>query len=184
MTFTRTIDLAPDVYEVNDHILTATQCKMARAALGPLGWDMHDLAKSSGVSVNIIADFEHGRSMPIPATLVALRQALEAHQCLRFTKDGGCDWPVLFDVRGPLLTRNQCRVARGLLGWDINDLAKQARVVSVNTIERLENGESRPIRATQKALRQAFEDAGVHFTEELSAGGLKRLGVTPARTRA
>ena len=142
-------------------MLTATQCKMARAAIP---WGMKDLAEASGVSANIIADFEYGRNMPIPATLVALRQAFEANGVVGFTKDGGCGW---FGNSDMLLTRSQCMVARTALSWDINDLAKRvAGVVNVNTIDRFENGQSMPIAATQKALRQAFEEAGVRFTEE------------------
>ena len=61
----------------------------------------------------------------------------------------------------------------------MSDLAKQARVVRVNTIERFENGQSRPIAATQKALRQAFEAAGVLFTEEEgSSRPIMRVTVT------
>jgi transcriptional regulator with XRE-family HTH domain len=37
--------------------------------------------------------------------------------------------------------------------------------VSANTIDRFENGRAAPIPANLKALRQAFEDAGVRFTE-------------------
>ena len=56
-------------------MLTATQCKMARAALG---WNMKDLAERSGVSANTIDRFENGRAAPIPANLKALRSAFEA----------------------------------------------------------------------------------------------------------
>jgi transcriptional regulator with XRE-family HTH domain len=37
--------------------------------------------------------------------------------------------------------------------------------VSANTIDRFENGRNAPIPATLMALRQAFEAAGVRFTE-------------------
>ena len=37
--------------------------------------------------------------------------------------------------------------------------------VSATTIDRFENGRAAPIPANLKALRQAFEDAGVRFTE-------------------
>lgn len=59
-------------------MLTATQCRMARAALG---WNMKDLAEHSRVSANTIDRFENGRNIPIPATLMALRQAFEAAGC-------------------------------------------------------------------------------------------------------
>lgn len=65
-------------------MLTATQCKMARAALG---WGMKELAEASGVSANTIDRFENGRAAPIPANLKALRQAFEAAG-VRFTERG------------------------------------------------------------------------------------------------
>lgn len=63
-----------------------------------------------------------------------------------------------------ILTATQCKMARALLGWHMNDLAKYASV-SVGTIADFENGRDMPIPATQKALRQALEEAGVRFTE-------------------
>ena len=147
-------------------MLTATQCKMAREAIR---WRMEDLAKASGVSANTIADFEYGRNMPIPATLVALRQAFEANLVVGFTKDGGCGFRLGV---AQLLTSDQCRAARVALGWDIKDLAKQAarvavdRVVTAKTIEEFENNKRKSIRATQNALRQAFEAAGVRFPKD------------------
>jgi transcriptional regulator with XRE-family HTH domain len=65
-------------------MLTATQCKMARAALG---WGMKDLAERSGVSANTIDRFENGRNAPVPSTLKALRLAFE-EAAVRLT-DGG-----------------------------------------------------------------------------------------------
>ena len=65
-------------------MLTAAQCKMARAGLG---WDMRDLAEKAGVSANTINRFENGRHRPIPATLKAIRQAFEAAG-VRFSENG------------------------------------------------------------------------------------------------
>lgn len=154
MTFTQTVHI-----DLEGDMLTATQCKMARAFLR---WNMNDLALRSSVSVNTIEEFENGRNMPIPATLMALRQAFEANLRCFFTEEGcgWCGWKV-----NDLLLPDECRVARAALGWSMSDLAWHAGVVSVNTIERFENGQSRPIPATQKALRQAFEEADVRFTE-------------------
>jgi transcriptional regulator with XRE-family HTH domain len=45
--------------------------------------------------------------------------------------------------------------------------------VSANTIDRFENGRNAPIPATLMALRQAFEAAGVRFTE---TGGVEPPG--------
>ena len=55
-------------------------------------------------------------------------------------------------------------MARAGLGWDMRELAERAGV-SANTINRFENGRNVPIPATLKAIRQAFEAAGVRFTE-------------------
>ncbi len=57
---------------------------MARAALG---WNMKDLAESSGVSANTIDRFENGRAAPIPANLKVLREAFEVAG-VRFTESG------------------------------------------------------------------------------------------------
>ena len=46
----------------------------------------------------------------------------------------------------------------------MKDLAEKSGV-SATTIDRFENGRAAPIPANLKALRQAFEDAGVRFTE-------------------
>jgi transcriptional regulator with XRE-family HTH domain len=55
-------------------------------------------------------------------------------------------------------------MARAGLGWDMRDLAERAGV-SANTINRFENGRNTPIPATLRAIRLAFEAAGVRFTE-------------------
>lgn len=46
----------------------------------------------------------------------------------------------------------------------MKDLAERSGV-SANTIDRFENGRAAPIPANLKALRRAFEAAGVRFTE-------------------
>ena len=55
-------------------MITAVQCKMARAALG---WGVRDLAREAQVGVSTVTRFESGTE-PIPATLAAIRRALEA----------------------------------------------------------------------------------------------------------
>ena len=57
------------------HALTAAQCRMARSALR---WTAQDLARKSGVSRTTVARFEVEQVEPNPATLIVLRQALEA----------------------------------------------------------------------------------------------------------
>ena len=63
-----------------------------------------------------------------------------------------------------MLTVMQSKMARAALGWSMKDLAERSGV-SANTIDRFENGRAAPIPANLKALRQAFEAAGVRFTE-------------------
>jgi transcriptional regulator with XRE-family HTH domain len=58
-------------------MLTEAQCKMARAALS---WGVRDLAARAGISANTVARFENGHHTPNPATLKAVRQALEAER--------------------------------------------------------------------------------------------------------
>ena len=53
-------------------------------------------------------------------------------------------------------------MARAALGWTTHDLAKHARVGS-NTITRFENGKP-AIPATLTVIKQAFEAAGIEFT--------------------
>jgi transcriptional regulator with XRE-family HTH domain len=64
----------------------------------------------------------------------------------------------------PMFTPEQCRAARGLLGWSQQRLADQARVGLV-TVHQLEAGISQPRRATLEVIQRAFEDAGVEFTD-------------------
>jgi transcriptional regulator with XRE-family HTH domain len=56
-------------------MLTASQCRMARAALR---WTVPDLAARARVNRNTINSFELGRTAPNPATLTVIRQAFEA----------------------------------------------------------------------------------------------------------
>jgi transcriptional regulator with XRE-family HTH domain len=56
-----------------------------------------------------------------------------------------------------------CRAARSLLNWSQDQLARAAEV-SPTTIANFETGKSVPIRSTLKAIQQAFEAAGIEFT--------------------
>lgn len=55
-------------------MITAVQCKMARAALG---WGVRELASRAKISASTVNRFETGLSEPNNATLTVLRQALE-----------------------------------------------------------------------------------------------------------
>jgi transcriptional regulator with XRE-family HTH domain len=67
-----------------------------------------------------------------------------------------------------LITNTQCRAARGMLNWSTRDLASASHV-GATTIARFERGKpANP--STLTLLRQAFEAAGVQFTE---SGGVE-----------
>jgi transcriptional regulator with XRE-family HTH domain len=71
----------------------------------------------------------------------------------------------------------QCKMARGGLGWGVRDLAAKAQV-SVETIVRFENGE-RLRDQTLGKMRAALEEAGVEFIAENGGG----LGVRLAKRK-
>jgi transcriptional regulator with XRE-family HTH domain len=65
---------------------------------------------------------------------------------------------------GLIMDAMQCRAARAMLQWKQADLALKAGV-SVMTIRNFEAGHTEPMRATLVVLQQAFERAGVEFTD-------------------
>ena len=73
-----------------------------------------------------------------------------------------------------MVTSGQCRAARGLLGWNQQELARRARV-GIVTVHQLEAGLSQPRRATLEVIRRAFEFAGVEFIDENGGGPGVRL---------
>ena len=73
-----------------------------------------------------------------------------------------------------MITPEQSRAARGLLGWTQQELANKAGV-GVVTVHQLEAGMSRPRRATLEVIRRAFEIAGVEFIDENGGGRGVRL---------
>ena len=74
-------------------------------------------------------------------------------------------------LRKFLITSEQLRAARGLLGWSQSDLAAQAGL-SLPTVKRLETGTgSRVSNEARDKLQQALEAAGVEFLAE-NGGGL------------
>jgi transcriptional regulator with XRE-family HTH domain len=64
-----------------------------------------------------------------------------------------------------MVTREQCRVARGLLGWSQAELA-EAALIGIVTVRQFETGAHEPRRLTLHAIRRAFESAGVEFIDE------------------
>jgi transcriptional regulator with XRE-family HTH domain len=67
-------------------MINSVQCKMARAALG---WNAAALAKAANVGVATVNRFEAGAATPIPATLSAIRSALEAAGVEFIPENGG-----------------------------------------------------------------------------------------------
>ena len=74
-----------------------------------------------------------------------------------------------FGITLPMVTPGQCRAARGLLGWNQQELARRARV-GIVTVHQLETGVSHPRRATLDVIQRAFESAGVEFIDENGGG--------------
>jgi transcriptional regulator with XRE-family HTH domain len=62
-----------------------------------------------------------------------------------------------------MLTASQCRAARGLLNWTQQELADAARI-GVATVRLFESEATETRPATLVVVRQAFELAGVEFT--------------------
>ena len=77
-----------------------------------------------------------------------------------------------------MVTPGQCRAARGLLGWNQQELARNARV-GIVTVHQLETGVSQPRRATLDVIRRALELAGVEFIDENGGGPGVRLRKRP-----
>jgi transcriptional regulator with XRE-family HTH domain len=61
------------------------------------------------------------------------------------------------------MSPDQCRAARGWLGWSQQKLADQAKL-SVSTLKDFENRKRRPIANNLAAIRGALEAAGIEFT--------------------
>ena len=68
-----------------------------------------------------------------------------------------------FGPSRPMITASQCRAARGLLDWTQQQLADAARI-GVATVRLFESEATETRQATLAVLRQAFEFAGVEFT--------------------
>ena len=73
-----------------------------------------------------------------------------------------------------MITREQCRAARGLLDWSQLELAEKAGV-GIVTVRQVEAGAGVPRRATLVVIRQAFETAGIDFIDENGGGAGVRL---------
>lgn len=72
-----------------------------------------------------------------------------------------------------MISSDQCRAARALIGWGVRELATAAKV-SVDTIFRLERGDQLKER-TLEDVRAVLEKAGVTFIPENGGGAGVRL---------
>ena len=72
------------------------------------------------------------------------------------------------------ITAGQVRAARGLLGWNLEELSTECSL-PVRTLGRFEREETTPRTATLAAIRAALESAGVEFIAENGGGAGVRL---------
>jgi transcriptional regulator with XRE-family HTH domain len=78
------------------------------------------------------------------------------------------------------MTPEQCRAARGWLGWSQLELARKANV-SLRTIAAFERGEQEPRPNNLIAIRRAVEAGGIRllFDKNGTAAGILRYGAKP-----
>lgn len=81
-----------------------------------------------------------------------------------------------------ILSPEQCRAARALLGWTQAIFAKKARVAQ-KTIADFETGETEPRQATLKKMQAALEKAGVLFIPANGGGSGVRFAAPRADTK-
>lgn len=70
------------------------------------------------------------------------------------------------------MTPEQCRAARGWLGWPQDALARAASV-GVSTVRDFEAGRREPTRNNLTAMRVALEEGGVSFFDDYKESGIK-----------
>ena len=59
-----------------------------------------------------------------------------------------------------MLSPEQCRAARGWLGWSQEDLSKRASV-GLSTLKDFESGKRSPMRNNLEAMRRVLESVGI-----------------------
>lgn len=67
------------------------------------------------------------------------------------------------------ISPEQCRAARGFLGWTRETLATRSKV-SHRGLHNFETGQSTLNPELRQAIRQAFEKAGIRFTFDIGEG--------------
>jgi transcriptional regulator with XRE-family HTH domain len=80
-----------------------------------------------------------------------------------------------------VITREQLRMARAALGWNVIETAERAGVAP-NTITRYENGTD-AYGSTLSKLRRAFEKAGLAFLDGNGEGPGVRFKKTPSEVK-
>lgn len=63
--------------------------KQSRAARALLGWTQPDLAKAANIGRTTVADFERGKSTPIPNNMASIQSALETAGITFIPENGG-----------------------------------------------------------------------------------------------
>ncbi len=82
------------------------------------------------------------------------------------------------------MTREQCRGARGLLGWKQSRLARQAGV-ALSTVIDFERGTRKTYATTLDRIRQALAEAGIVFVSDPKQGhGVLAKGLPADTARA
>ena len=72
------------------------------------------------------------------------------------------------------ITPEQCRAARGLLGWSQSDLESESGVAR-KTLADFEAGKRSPYQRTLNEIRAALENGGVEFIDSNGGGPGVRL---------
>ena len=80
------------------------------------------------------------------------------------------------------ISPEQCRAARGLLGWSQSDLSKASKTAT-KTIADFERDVRQPYERTLGDVIAAFERAGVEFIPENGGGAGVRLAKRTKRSR-
>ena len=73
-----------------------------------------------------------------------------------------------------MVTREQCKAGRALVGWSQTDLADAADV-GLSTVRDFETGKRTPINNNLSAIKSALETAGVEFIAQNGGGPGVRL---------
>ena len=76
-----------------------------------------------------------------------------------------------------MVSPEQCRAARGWLGWSQRDLAKKANI-GLSTLKDFENGHRTPIANNLEAIQRALKGAGIEleYAANGSAIGVRKNG--------